>query len=415
MGDVIVIGAGIVGIGAALALQARGRSVTVLDRAGVAAGASAGNAGAFAFADILPLASPGIVARAPRWLLDPLGPLSIPPGHALRVLPWLVRFWRASRPDRVAASTRAQTALMGLCAAALDRQIAATGAVHLIRDEGQMAVFEDAVRRGGEADWAQRAAHGVRVDRLDGPGAIAEVQPGLDARFTLGFFTPGWRNTTDPLAFTRHLARVFVEGGGTIRTGAARALAQEPGAAVVHLEDGARLRADHVVVAAGASSHLLARTLGERIPLETERGYNVTLPPGPVALRCQLTFGAHGFVVSRIGQRLRVGGAVELGGLHRPPNHARGAAMLGKARAFLPGLPEGPGTRWMGLRPSLPDSLPVIGPSAASRRVIHAFGHGHLGLTQAAGTAELVADLVCDRPPALDLAPFRADRFARFP
>ena len=412
---VLVIGAGIVGISAALALQARGRAVTVLDRAGVAAGASAGNAGAFAFADILPLASPGIIARAPRWLLDPLGPLSIPPRHALAILPWLMRFWRASWRDRVEASTRAQAALMTHCAAALDRQLADTGAGHLIRAEGQLALYEPAARAAGEADWAMRAAHGVVAERLDGAAAIAEVQPGLAQRFTLGFFTPGWRNATDPLAFAEWLAQVFRDRGGRIERTEVRGLSANADAATAHLADGAARRAGHLVLAAGAFSHLLAKSLGERLPLETERGYNVTLPPGEVELRTHLTFPSHGFVMTRIGSRIRVGGAVELGGLKLPPNHARGDAMLGKARSFLPGLPGTGGARWMGFRPSLPDSLPAIGRSAASPRVIHACGHGHLGLTQAAGTAELVADLVCGGTPALDLAPFRPDRFARFP
>jgi D-amino-acid dehydrogenase len=165
------------------------------------------------------------------------------------------------------------------------------------------------------------------------------------------------------------------------------------------------------VLAAGAHSHLIARTLGERIPLETERGYNTTLPGDAFDLRLQITFGGHGFVVSRLSSGIRVGGAVELGGLRLPPNFRRSDAMLKKAQAFLPGLdPEG-GVQWMGFRPSLPDSLPAIGPSRASPRVIHAFGHGHLGLTQSAGTARLVADLVTAAPPAIDLAPFSPQRF----
>ena len=155
----------------------------------------------------------------------------------------------------------------------------------------------------------------------------------------------------------------------------------------------------------------IAATLGEKIPLETERGYNTTLPPGAFDLRRQLTFPGHGFVVTPIGGGVRVGGAVELGGLKRPPNFARSAAMLAKAQRFLPGLRAEGGTPWMGFRPSLPDSLPAIGPSRASPRIIHAFGHGHLGLTQSAATGRLVSDLVAGRALALDIAPFSPQRF----
>ena len=147
---------------------------------------------------------------------------------------------------------------------------------------------------------------------------------------------------------------------------------------------GEPLRADKVVLAAGAFSHRIAATLGERIPLETERGYNTTLPPGALDLRCQVTFGGHGFVVTRLSTGIRVGGAVELGGLSLPPNYKRSEAMLRKAKAFLPGLKTEGGTQWMGFRPSLPDSLPAIGRAKASPHVLYAFGHGHLGLTQSA-------------------------------
>jgi D-amino-acid dehydrogenase len=164
-------------------------------------------------------------------------------------------------------------------------------------------------------------------------------------------------------------------------------------------------------LAAGAFSHRIARTLGERIPLETERGYNTTLPLDAFDLRTQLTFGGHGFVVSRLASGIRVGGAVELGGLQRPPNFRRSDAMLAKAAAFLPGLKQGGGVRWMGFRPSLPDSLPAIGRARATPRVIYAFGHGHLGLTQSAGTARLVADLLTGLAPAIDIAAFSPQRF----
>ena len=167
-----------------------------------------------------------------------------------------------------------------------------------------------------------------------------------------------------------------------------------------------------MVVAAGAWSHRLARTLSERIPLETERGYNTTLPPGAFDLKRQLTFGGHGFVVTPLARGVRVGGAVEFAGLDAPPNFARAKALLAKAKRMMPGLRTEGGVEWMGFRPSLPDTLPAIGRAAADQRVIYAFGHGHLGLTQAAATARLVADIMAGRPPPIDLAPFCPQRFS---
>ncbi|AXC48629.1 FAD-dependent oxidoreductase [Paracoccus suum] len=411
--DVIVIGAGVVGLSAALALTARGRQVTVLDRAGPAAGASAGNAGAFAFTDILPLASPGIFRKAPAWLLDPLGPLSVPPRYALRVAPWMIRFARACAPSRVAASTTAQTALMDLSRAELEGFLAATGTSAMLRRDGNLQVYESKAEfQASLPGWDARAAHGIAFQHLD-PAGMAAIQPGLAPRFLRGTFTPGWFSIADPRLYTLALADRLIAMGGRIEQAEVTALRPLDSGVRVATSAGIR-RAANVVLAAGAHSHRIARTLGERIPLETERGYNTTLPPGAFDLRTQVTFGGHGFVVTRLSTGIRVGGAVELGGLTAPPNFRRARAMLDKARAFLPGLDPSGGTEWMGFRPSLPDSLPAIGPARATSRVVFAFGHGHLGLTQSPGTARLVADLVTGRPAALDLSPFSPQRFSRF-
>ncbi|MQW88892.1 NAD(P)/FAD-dependent oxidoreductase [Sinorhizobium saheli] len=413
--DVIVIGAGVVGLSAAIAAAARGLSVTVLDREGPAAGASAGNAGAFAFTDILPLASPGILRKAPRWLIDPLGPLTVPPAYALRIAPWMFRFWRACSPRRVAHSTRAQTALMDLSKAELEPFLAQTGTVPMLRKDGNLQVYEgEAEFEASLSGWKAREEHGIEFRHLDAAG-MAEIQPGLAPRFTHGTFTPGWYSIADPKLYTLALADHFRATGGVIGRAEVTALRPAEDAVEVLAADGKGRRAAQVVLAAGAFSHRIARTIGERIPLETERGYNTTLPADAFDLRTQVTFGDHGFVVTRLATGIRVGGAVELGGLELPPNFRRSEAMLAKAQAFLPGLKPQGGVKWMGFRPSLPDSLPAIGRARATPRVVYAFGHGHLGLTQSAGTARIVADLLTGQTtgqaPAIDIAPFSPQRF----
>ncbi|WP_085035083.1 NAD(P)/FAD-dependent oxidoreductase [Ensifer aridi] len=409
--DVIVIGAGVVGLSAAIAAQARGLSVTVLDREGPAAGASAGNAGAFAFTDILPLASPGILKKAPKWLVDPLGPLTVPPAYALKIAPWMFRFWRACSPKRVAHSTAAQTALMDLSKAELEPFLEQTGTMPMLRKEGNLQVYEgEGEFKASLAGWKAREEHGIAFHHLDAAG-IAEIQPGLSVRFTHGTFTPGWYSIADPKLYTLALADHFRLKGGVIERAEVIALKPAEGGVEVMAADSSLRRAAQVVLSAGAFSHRIARSVGESIPLETERGYNSTLPSDAFDLRTQVTFGGHGFVVTRLSSGIRVGGAVELGGLELPPNFRRSEAMLKKAQAFLPGLkPEG-GVQWMGFRPSLPDSLPAIGRARATSGVIYAFGHGHLGLTQSAGTARIVADLLTGQTPAIDIAPFSPQRF----
>ena len=409
--QIAVIGGGIIGVSIGLRLQSLGARVTLFDRKGIAGEASQGNAGAFAFSEIMPLAGPGILTKAPGWLLDPLGPLSIPPRYALHLAPWMLRFWRASWRDRFQSSMQAQAQLMALARQALERQIADADGEALMQRDGQLQLFEgEAEFRASLPIWELRRKHGIRHDLLTTTEEIAEIQPGLDPRFTHAGFTPDWSNVTDPKAWCDHLASCFVARGGQVEIAQVTGLEAQGAGARIRLE-ARQCQFDRVVLAAGAWSRDLARQLGDRVPLETERGYNTTLPEGAFDLRCHLTFGRHGFVASRINGGLRIGGAVELGGLKLPPNYRRAEILMQKAKAFLPGLRDQGGTQWMGFRPSLPDSLPVIGRARASKAVIYAFGHGHLGLTQSAATAELVADLLRARAPEIETEAFSAQRF----
>jgi D-amino-acid dehydrogenase len=409
--EVAIIGAGIIGIAAACYLQDEGRSVLMIDRGEVATGASFGNAGAFAFSDVLPLASPGIIRKAPKWLLDPLGPLSVPPSYLPTILPWLVRFWRASRPDRVRAGMLAQVAMMRLAAREMESLVVASGLRAMVRTRGALELYASADElKAALPGWDARAREGIAFEHLR-DGAIAELQPGLSPRFKAATFVPGWKTVSDPYEFARALAARVMARGGSMRRGEVVAVAPSDRGVRSALADGAEVVARKILIACGAWSKPLALGLGDTIPLETERGYNTTLPPGALDLRLQLTFGGHGFVMTPLSSGIRVGGAVELGGLTAPPNFKRAEAMLRKAARFLPGLRIDGGRQWMGFRPSLPDSLPVIGRSTASADVIYAFGHGHLGLTQAAATGRLVADLVAGRRPAIGLAPFSPRRF----
>lgn len=409
--EVIVIGAGVVGLSAALTLAERGHTVRVIDREGVAAGASRGNAGAFAFSDIIPLATPGIMRRAPLWLMDPTGPLSVPPRYALQIAPWLLRFWRASRPDRYADALASQATLMALSGSALDRRLQRSNMGRYVREDGQLQLYDSARSfNASRPGWDERARHGIAFRHLASAEEIAQMQPGIAPRFTHATFTPDWRSVTDPAEWTEALADKLRATGGRIEIRDVTGITPSEDGARIETDAGP-LDADHVVLAAGAFSQRLLAPLGIRIPLETERGYNTTLPAGAFDLRMQLTFSDHGFVLSRVGDGVRVGGAVELGGLNAAPNYARARALLRRAKAFLPTLDTGGGTEWMGFRPSMPDSLPVIGTHPRAPNVTLAFGHGHLGLTQSAGTGELVADLVAGRQPEIDLAAFRPRRF----
>jgi D-amino-acid dehydrogenase len=409
--DVVIVGAGIVGLASAYKLVEAGRSVLLVDSKGMAEETSRGNAGAFAFSDIMPLATKDVLRKLPRWLSDPLGPFTVRPEYLAQIMPWMLRFWRAGWPDRVAAGIKAQGALMRLARTEMDALVASAGLGGLVHSDGVLEFYEsEGELRAAQGEIDAKAREGIEVRVVRG-AEMAELQPGIDGRFVAATFIPKWQTVSDPYDFALAVGKAATDRGATFRKGEVRALRPLGDGVVVEFADGTMLTARKVVVASGAWSKTLTTPLGDLIPLDTERGYNTTLPPGAFDLRRQLVFPGHGFVVTPLSTGVRIGGAVELGGLSLPPNFRRSEAMLKKAAKFMPGLRTEGGTQWMGFRPSLPDSLPAIGRSRPSPHILYAFGHGHLGLTQSAATGKLIAELVTGAAPSLDLSPFSPQRF----
>jgi D-amino-acid dehydrogenase len=409
--DVVIVGAGIVGIACAAMLAEAGRRVLVVDRTGVCEETSSGNAAALAFSDILPLAHKGMMREVPRWLADPLGPLSIPPAYLPKLAPWLRRFWQAARPSMRARALAAQASLMRLAESEWRGLMELSGTTAMLREDGCLELYEsDDEWRASLGGWAERERFGIAFRHVRA-AELSALQPGLSSRFVAGTFVPGWKTVADPKVLGKAIAAHAQALGARFETTAVTSVSAGGGRAFVGLSDGRGIACRTLVVAAGAWSHRLARQLGDRVPLETERGYNTTLPADAFDLKRQLVFSRHGFVVTPLEGAIRVGGAVEFAGLEAPPNYARATAMLEKAKTFMPALDASGGRQWMGFRPSLPDSLPVVSRASRHANVVYAFGHGHLGLTQAAATGRLVTDIVAGRTPAIDLHPFRAQRF----
>jgi D-amino-acid dehydrogenase len=409
--DVAIVGAGIIGISIAFKLQEAGRNAVLIDRRGIAEETSRGNAGAFAFSDVIPLATSGVLRKLPRWLSDPLGPLTVRPEYLPQIMPWLMRFWRAGWPDRIATGIRAQSALMRVSRTEADALIASAGLEDLIRRDGVLELYESEVElRNAARDDAAKSAEGIEFRHVRGQD-LAALQPGLSPKIVCGTFIPKWQTVTDPYDYAVAVGEAAMARGAAFRKAEVAQLRPQDDGVILELGDGSALRARQVVVAGGAWSKRLTAPLGDDIPLETERGYNTTLPGYSFELKRQLVFSSHGFVVTPLAGGIRIGGAVELGGLELAPNFRRADAMLAKAARFMPGLDTTGGTQWMGFRPSLPDSLPAIGRSRRSRNIVYAFGHGHLGLTQSAGTGRLVANLLTGAAQPIDMSPFSPQRF----
>lgn len=407
---IAIVGAGLVGLASAHALADEGHEVVVVDREGPAAGASRGNAGWLAHTDIDPIASPKMLRQVPRFLMDPLGPLAIRPSYLLTILPWLARLLLAARPGNLERSVEALVALQSLAMPAWDRLAQQLGLGGFIHRRGGLFAFESAAdHAAAKPHYDRQRAFGIACHDL-GRDEIRQMEPGLTDRIAAAAFFPDAAHVSDPRLLTEALFERALARGIAFRRQEVHAI--EGGASpVLRLAGGEALAADRVVLAAGAWSKPLAAGLGDRVPLETERGYNVSFP-GVNRLTRPTSFHGHGFVATPLDTGLRIGGAVELAGLSLPPNHERSRALHGKARRFVRDLPDyETGTLWMGFRPSIPDSLPVIGRSRATEKVVYAFGHGHYGLTQSAATATLVADLAAGRTPSIDLARFSPQRF----
>lgn len=407
MSRILVVGAGIIGLSCARALVADGHRVTVLDRDPPGDKASFGNAGGLGVTEIIPASVPGLVWKVPGWLFDPLGPLSLRAGHLPKLAPWLVRFLRSGSWPEV---ERITGALARLAARTYDDMLPLLAELDLMGDlhqVGALWVYES--REGFEADSrfrVMRRRYGLVCEELDGAAARA-MEPALSEAVRYAMFTPQWSHVSDPKRIVDRL-RVRLEEQGVVMV-----KAEAAGVAGNELitGDGGRLSFDRLVVAAGAWSGRLARLIGDRALIESERGYNTTLPNPGVSLSREVIFAERQFVATPLDMGLRIGGAAEFAGLEARPNYARSNALAELARRYLPGLNTEGGTRWMGHRPTTPDSLPVIGRSLRRSDVFYAFGHSHTGLTFGPTTGKLIAELVAGRTPSVDVAPFAIERF----
>jgi D-amino-acid dehydrogenase len=409
---VIVIGAGIVGVCCAAYLRRDGHDVQLVDRQGPAAGASYGNAGALSPSSCIPLAMPGVLAKTPSWLLDPNGPLVVRPGYALRAAPWLLRFVLSARPAQVERAADALAALHGRVFDDYEPLVAAADCRDLIRRSGTLIAFSnEAAYRGSEGEFSMRRARGATIERIESH-EMRQMEPALSDYYRFAAFQPEHGFAADPALLVTRIFEWFTDNGGTfVRAGAARLVAG-PGKTSLELDNGKTLSADAIIIAAGAWSAKLLRTVGVRVPLETQRGYHLTLTNPSMTLSHPISLSQEKIYITPMRGGLRVAGTVEFAGLSAPPNWERARRLIEPVQRALPGLRYDEAKEWMGHRPCLPDSLPMIGPVRALPGVLAAFGHGHNGMTGGPVTGRIVSDLVAGRAPPIDISPYRTDRFS---
>jgi D-amino-acid dehydrogenase len=315
-------------------------------------------------------------------------------------------------PQNFARIARALAALNQRSLADFEAMMAQIGLASDLHKRGALTVYEtEQAMRNDARDWELRRSLGVRWRQVEQP-ELRTLEPGLAPVFTHAVMLEDWAHVNDPKRIVDALRAKVRSLGASFVTGEAKRLEQSaPGQASVALVQGPRLSADRVLVCAGAWSAGLARSIGDTVLLESERGYNSTLPLCATRLNREVIFAERKFVATPLAVGLRIGGAAEFAGLTAPANFKRSGALLALARRYIPDLDERGATQWMGHRPTTPDSLPVIGVSPRAPNVLYAFGHGHLGLTQSATTAALVGELLDERAPSIDLEPYSIGRF----
>jgi glycine/D-amino acid oxidase-like deaminating enzyme len=406
--DIAVIGAGVVGLTIALELIDQGREVVLVDPAQPGMGASYGNAGTIAGYATSPVGTPDVLRSLPSLLLSKTSPLAIRHRALPSLAPWLLRFLWQSLPAQAARNARAIATLLNGAAEHWDDLALRVQGAGVLQRRGCLYLYE--TPQAFTQAWTeldQRRKLGVEVD-LIGPDRLAELEPNLPRTLGGAAFFTGATFLDDPGRMMGLIAAAVLEKARHIRALAERLERRADG--VVIEGPGLHLHARRVIIAVGAHSRSLAAQAGDRIPLDTERGYHVEWDMAAPLLSRPACPTARGFYFCPMSGRLRVAGTVELGGLTLPPSPHRIAKLVEGARAFFPNLPE-PDREWMGFRPSIPDSLPVIGPSSGGDEVILAFGHGHLGVTMAPVTAGIVASMIAGRPPGIDLHAYRPGRF----
>lgn len=408
---IVVIGAGIIGTAIAHELQGRGNQVVLVDRNLPGNGASFGNMASIAVTEFMPASRPAVWRQIPGWMLDPEGPVRVRPSYMPKLVPWFLRFIAASRPSRLRA-LEAQGA--ALCACSLDDTMALlreTGLDDQISDEGCLSLYTDEAEFKADREHIEILERFGFVHEVIGRAQIKALEPELSDKIGMAVRFPQNRSMKDPYKLVLALADRFAALGGQFEMGEVVDFVRGDAIRELVLKDGRRLAADQVVICAGAHSANLARMLGEPIPLETERGYHTQIMAPGISMRHSIIWPARAFMVTPTAGGIRVGGTVEMAGLNAAPDYRRAKVTVRRAMTALPNLKCDEFTEWMGHRPALPDTVPILSASAKTRGLFYATGHGHLGLTYAATTAKLMGALISGAKPAIDLQPYRINRF----
>jgi len=408
---VVVIGAGIIGSCCAWNLRKSGFEVTVVDSVMPGQSTSYGNAGCLSTSHVTPFSYPGVTREIPGWLFDPSGPLFIRWSDFPALIPWFWKFWRAGTKKQFDWSTAAQARLMKRAIDDYDEILSATRTDNLRNKRGAISIY-DSRQEFDKEIWKYEIKEAMGFDwQILSQGELNIMVPELDIGDGVAVYNSDWQFMVDPARLVSRIADAcFSQGGHWLQDRVSSVESSQQGISI-STESGQRIHSDAVVVAAGAWSNQIAQQLDYKLPLTAKRGYHSMVGAPGIELGYPLLSMTRGFVMTPMTDGLRVAGTAEFAALDAEPDYTRAKLLLRQAQDYLPNLRCENVSEWMGQRPMMADSIPVISRSPAHKNVFYAFGHGHYGLTQGPTTGKIITSLVAGQEPAIDIHDYR---FARF-
>ena len=409
MKNIAVVGAGIVGICSAYFLKKSGFNVTLIDREDPGTMTSFGHACSFADYANVPVNYPGLIWDIPKMLLRKDGPLAVDFFYILKNLPWAFSFLQNCKKEKVDEIASSLTNLLKHSQLSYDEIFKDINVKEYISHEENLYLF-DTKKSFEDYEYANviRKNNNVKVRNLT-KDEVKELEPNIANVYYAGQIFTGSRHTTNPLAISTKIFEKFLELGGTYIKQNVKNLIQKENFIELSL-DNKKINFDKIIISAGAWSNQIANMLGDKFPLDTERGYHILFETNEKLINRPVAWSESGFYLIQIHDGIRAAGTVEIAGLKKSPNKKRIEMIERQSRKVLPQLGKVKST-WMGRRPTLPDSLPIIGKSQQNSNVIYAFGHQHIGWTLGAVTGKIIDSLSRDQIPNIDISAYSPTRF----
>ena len=404
-----IIGAGIQGVSNALFLQKKGFNVTIFDRDEPGSpAASYGNAGHFSPYASVPINRPDVLSDVPAMLLSSTGPLALKWNYVPKMVPWFLKFIRNCTTKKMMHTAKNMHQILDLALPAYDELFDEIELGGLVEKKGILYIWNDKNLKSRELEIKVRKELGVDQQVVN-PKEIHDLEPNLKPIYHGGVYYQHGRHARNPKKILLKLLELFLKKGGTFLKLNIQDIKFDGEAPVIKTET-QRFLFDKVVIACGSFSKRLTDNLDEKIPLDTERGYHVHFKDYDHLLSRPVIFQNRGFGITPMEQGLRVVGTVEFGGLENPLSKSRVKNLINNAKYMMGDLPEHE-DEWLGFRPTLPDYLPVIGPSKKYKNVFYCFGHHHLGWTLGPISGKIIAGMIAEENTNLNLEPYSSLRF----